>query len=277
MPLIKLFLSLFKFMLFFVTRRKRLLHVVYLQTLAIRALTRTLGQKGIRVSFEPHEKYIIATLFKETPGATSYFPFVSPKTILTIWKNAIAKRWSHPHKGSGRKPVSNEVKELILKLKKENALWGTRRIRDELCKLSFSVSHETISKIVRHFRKIGDIKPVLSWKRFLSSHWNSLFACDFFTADIFGFKRFYVFFIVELKTRKIIQYSITPNPTISFLRNQFSVFEYEYPGSYLIHDNSGELRWFPYDQYNFKDVRIVPYSPDMNAYAERFVPFARNV
>jgi transposase InsO family protein len=55
------------------------------------------------------------------------------------------------------------------------------------------------------------------------------------------------------------------------LRRQFFEFEYRYPGSYLIHDNSGELKWFPYSQYNIKDVRITPYSPNMNAYAERFV------
>jgi len=76
---------------------------------------------------------------------------------------------------------------------------------------------------------------------------------------------------MELKSRKIIQYCITANPNIQFLRNQFSVFEYEYPGTTLIHDNSAELKHFPYEQYNFKHVRIMPYSPDMNAYAERFV------
>jgi transposase InsO family protein len=83
------------------------------------------------------------------------------------------------------------------------------------------------------------------------------------------------FFILELKSRAITQYSITPNPTIQFLRNQFSAFEYEYPTSTLIHDNSAELRWFPYEQYNFKDVAIVWYSPNMNAYAERFVRSVR--
>jgi len=81
----------------------------------------------------------------------------------------------------------------------------------------------------------------------------------------------YVFFIMELKTRKIVQCAVTANPTIQFLRNQFSEFEYVYPASTLIQNNSGELKRFPYDQYNIKDVSIVPYAPDMNAYAERFV------
>ena len=35
--------------------------------------------------------------------------------------------------------------------------------------------------------------------------------------------------------------------------------------------NSGELKWFPYERYNLKHVSIILYSPDMNAYAERFV------
>jgi hypothetical protein len=32
-----------------------------------------------------------------------------------------------------------------------------------------------------------------------------------------------------------------------------------------IHDNSGELKWFPYEHYNIKHVAVVPYSPNMNA------------
>jgi putative transposase len=103
----------------------------------------------------------------------------------------------------------------------------------------------------------------------------SLFACDFFTVDIFGFKRFYVFFIIELKTRKIIHYNITKNPTIRFLRSQFFYFEELYPDSYLIHDNSRELKYFPYKEYDIKGVATTPYSPNLNSYAERFIRSAR--
>ena len=70
--------------------------------------------------------------------------------------------------------------------------------------------------------------------------------------------------------------SCTTNPNIQFLRNQFSAFEYDYPSSMIIHDNSGELKYFPYNQYSFKDIAISPYSPNMNSYAERFVHSIRN-
>lgn len=164
-------------------------------------------------------------------------------------------------------------------MKLDNPLWGTRRIRDELVKLSFDVSHESVRRVIAHFRRTGDIKPSGSWKRFLSRIFNSCFATDFATIDFFGlsgFKRYYLFFIIELKSRKIVQRAITPNPSIQFLRNQLSSFEYEFPNSYLIHDNSGEFRFFSYQDYQFTSVPTVPYSPNMNAYTERFVRSIRN-
>ncbi|MDR0443345.1 MAG: integrase core domain-containing protein [Treponema sp.] len=60
-----------------------------------------------------------------------------------------------------------------------------------------------------------------------------------------------------------------------FMRSQLSHFSEQYPQSHLIHDNSGELKHFPYQQYGIKGVATVPYSPNMNAYAERFVRSVR--
>ena len=149
------------------------------------------------------------------------------------------------------------------------------RIQDELRKINIDISRETIRKVLADYRANGEIKPNLSWATFLNAHWDSLFACDFFTVDMFGFSRLYVFFILELKSRKIVHWNITTNPNIQFLRNQFSYFSEIYPSSFLIHDNSGELKWFPYSEYGIMGVATVPYSPNMNAYAERFVRSVR--
>ena len=180
MPIIKLFLNLFSFMLFAFTNRKRLMQALYMQHLTIQALTRTIEQRNIRPDFQPHEKHIIAALFEKTKHAQKFFSLISPETVLRAWKNAVAKRKAHKHKRKpGRPPLSNEIKELILQLKQENFLWGSRRIRDELLlKLSIKVSHETIRKITNHFREIDGIKPSLTWAAFLTANLQSLFAHD---------------------------------------------------------------------------------------------------
>jgi putative transposase len=68
---------------------------------------------------------------------------------------------------------------------------------------------------------------------------------------------------------------MTKNPDIPFLRIQLSFFSEEHSGCHLIHDNSGELKYFPYKDYDIKGVATVPYSPNMNAFAERFVRSVR--
>jgi hypothetical protein len=146
-------------------------------------------------------------------------------------------------------------------MKLDSRLWSSRSIANELKKLAFDVSHTTVGKLIAAFYRDGTLKPLRSWKTFLSSHWNSLFACDFFTADIFGFKRFYVFFVIELATRRIVQYRYTDHPNIAFLRNQLSYFSEQFPNAYLVHDNSGELKYFPYSRYGVKGAATVPYSP----------------
>jgi hypothetical protein len=50
-------------------KRKRLLSILFIQSLAIQALIRTITQKGFRVTFQPHEKFLIAVLYEKTPNA----------------------------------------------------------------------------------------------------------------------------------------------------------------------------------------------------------------
>ena len=270
--IINLFLSIYRCLLWYLSHKHAGFSEIYLMLVENQAFHRYFKEHNLRLPLFPHEKQAVHECFKVTENPSRFFTLFTPETVLKAWKNAIAKFWTHKSKRKpGRPKITNVIRELILKMKLDNFIWGARRIRDELTNLSYELSHETVNKIMQHFRKQGVLKPTLSWKKFITAHWNSLFACDFFTATVFGMVTYYVFFVIELKSRKIVQFGITEHPNRQFVRNQMIEFEHTFPGSYLIHDNSGELKWFPYSEYNIKDVRTVPYSPNMNAYAERFV------
>jgi transposase InsO family protein len=235
-------------------------------------------EKNIHHPFEIHEKWFIHAAYSRDTNARKWFTLVKPETILGAWKRAVARYWTPSlqwKRKPGRPPITKAIRELIRDMKNDNMLWGVYRIQDELRKINVEVSRETIRKVLADYRKIGEIKPNLSWSKFLKAHWDSLFACDFFTVDVFGFSRLYVFFILELKSRRIVHWNVSTNPDIQFLRNQFSHFTETFQGVHLIHDNSGELKWFPYEDYGIAGIATVPYSPNMNAYAERFVRSVR--
>jgi transposase InsO family protein len=96
---------------------------------------------------------------------------------------------------------------------------------------------------------------------------------DFLTVDSVLGKRFYVFFIMKIKTREIVQFGVTDTPSHGFVRNQLvACFEDASKGKpYIVHDRSGELLHQDYESLGIRSVPASPESPNMNAYAERFV------
>ena len=105
-----------------------------------------------------------------------------------------------------------KIRKLIFEMKKLNPLWGYRHISGELDKIDIGVSKDTVARVIQKGRKDDDILPTGSWKRFIAAHIKSLYCCDFFCIDTVFNKRLYIFFIMEIKTRRIIQYGVTTNP-----------------------------------------------------------------
>jgi hypothetical protein len=85
------------------------------------------------------------------------------------------------HKQPGRPRTPKEIRELILKMKNENILWGNGRIQGELLKLGIELDRRTIARIIADFRKQGRIQNGMTWPKFIKSHLQSFFATDFFT------------------------------------------------------------------------------------------------
>jgi putative transposase len=60
----------------------------------------------------------------------------------------------------------------------------------------------------------------MTWSQFLEAHWDVLAAADFFTVEVWGLRglvTFYVFFAIELETRKIEIAGITPAPNEAWM------------------------------------------------------------
>ena len=111
-----------------------------------------------------------------------------------------------------------------------------------------------------------------------------LVATDFFTTEVwsrFGLTTYYVLFFIHLSTRKIHIAGITMNPHQQWMaqvvRNITDVDEgmlIQNSCKYLIHDRDskfcdhfdGLLR-----SVSIEPVKLPPRSPNLNAYAERFV------
>ena len=75
-------------------------------------------------------------------------------------------------------------------------------------KLGINLNPTTFNRIIQTFRKQGKIQPTGSWKKFLKSHWDSLFGMDFVTIDTLFGKRFYLLIILELKSRRTVQWNL---------------------------------------------------------------------
>ncbi|MBN2738223.1 MAG: transposase [Spirochaetales bacterium] len=241
-------------------------------------LKRSMDLKGLKPHFTNQDRLFFALFSRLSSKINQFISLVKPETVMKWFHQLILKRWNYSYKRKpGRKPVSAEIRNLILRFKNESVMMGAGKIQGELLKLGFKVSLSTIRRVIQTFRKQGEVKRSLTWSKFIKAQIKSLFAADFFTVDTFLGKRIYVFFIIALESRKVVQFCITDVPNHRFVRNQLIGFmdEREDEKTFLIHDNSGELRWQNYEGLGIKDVPITPMSPNMNAFAERFIGSVR--
>ena len=94
---------------------------------------------------------------------------------------------------------------------------------------------------------------------------------DFFTIDTLLNQRFYVFFMIYHKTREIIQFAVTRNPTREFVRQQLIEFMQRLDHVvYFIHDYAAQFNMNYFD-YGINGIKTSVKAPNMNSTAEWFI------
>jgi hypothetical protein len=146
---------------------------------------------------------------------------VSPQTLLRWHRELVARRWTYRRRSPGRPPIDRELRELVLRLGRENPSWGCVRIQGELRKLGIRVGATMIRSLLRRSglgpapRRGGP-----SWGEFLRAQAQGMLACDFFTVETAWLRRLYVLFFVEHGSRRVHLAGVSANPDSVWMRQQ---------------------------------------------------------
>jgi len=165
---------------------------------------------------------------------------VQPDTLLRWHRELFRFYWRRKSRHKQGKPkISPETIELIRKMAKENRLWGADRIRGELLKLDIQVCKRTIQKYLLKARITPN--PSQTWATFLKNHAKDIWACDFTVVSDWLFRAYYIFVVMELRTRRIVQVVVTQSPSDEWTAQQLrEATPWGKCPKYLLHDRDSK-------------------------------------
>ncbi|MBN2472374.1 MAG: transposase [Anaerolineae bacterium] len=161
-----------------------------------------------------------------------------------------------------------------------NRTWYVKRIQGELRKLGIRVSRGVVRKYMRRARKgLPPRNHGQTWATFIQKHAGEISASDFLqTYDLF-FRAVFVYFIIELGSRRIVKYGVTRSPNDYWLAQQArAATPYEEGPRFLIRDNDGKYGQCFNRVAKDRAIRVLRTpvrAPEANAICERFIGSVR--
>jgi putative transposase len=142
------------------------------------------------------------------------FP-ATPARLLAWHRRLAAKKYdTNKRRKPGRPPTIPGIARLVVRVARENPLWGHRRIHGKLTKLGVIFAPSTVWEILH----AAGIDPAprrsgLSWRQFLHAQAAGIVAVDFLHVDTVLPRRPHVLVFIEHGTRRMHLGGVTANPT----------------------------------------------------------------
>ena len=248
-----------------------------------RALREQMGGKRLRLTDQQRRRLAVRAKRVGRKGLSQIETLVTPDTLLRWHRQLIAKKYDgSKRRRPGRPRTAVEIRDLVLRMARDNPRWGYTRIRGAL----FNVGHEIGRNTIKRILLENGFDPVrrrgMSWETFLKAHWGAIAATDFFSVEVVkwtGLTRYFVLFVIDLRTRRVEIAGISSGPDGEWMkqlgRNLTDCGDGFLNGARsLIHDRDPLFtRSFSriLNSSNVETVKLPARSPNLNAYAERFV------
>ena len=251
------------------------------ENLFLRQQLIVLERQVARPLLKPRDRQVLVWLASWLPSWREALMIVKPDTLIGWHQQGFRLYWRRKsHARQGRPPISSETIMLIEEMALNNRTWRAKRIQGELLKLGIQVSTETVKKYMRRARR-GLLPPRggQTWATFLANHAGETWACDFVQAyDVF-FRAIFVYFIIELGSRRVVQYGVTRAPSDIWVAQQVrEATPYDERPRFLIRDNDkkyGACFTRVAQDRGIDVIRTPVCAPKANAVCERFIGSVR--
>jgi putative transposase len=140
------------------------------EILTLRHEVAVLRRTNPRPSLTWRDRALLSALSRLLPTSLRQLRLVTPPTLLRWHARLVARRWTYPRRRPGRPPTASPIRDLVLRMARENPRWGYRRIQGELVGLGHPIAASTVWTIMKDAgldpapRRSGP-----TWQQFLSA------------------------------------------------------------------------------------------------------------
>jgi putative transposase len=151
-----------------------------IEILVLRHELAVLRRQHPRPRLRPTDRALLAALSRLLPRARWPVFLVRPETLLRWHRRMVRQRWTYLAAHRGRPPLPDNIRQLIVRLARENPRRGYQRIHGELLRLDLRVSASSIRRVLRAYGlNPAPRRATTRWRAFLRQQATGILACDF--------------------------------------------------------------------------------------------------